>query len=73
MTILELELQKTELLNKAKELAAKKKKLYSNMDIESPMSIEEKELYRQTADAFSKVDTIVRKINKMKRLANDKS
>jgi hypothetical protein len=61
-----LESRKLELLKRVDELAAIKKKLYSNMDIESPMSDDEKLLNKNIADLFSEINTIVLKKRKLK-------
>ena len=59
MTLLELESAKQTLLNEVKELITLKKQLYSNVDIESPMSTEEKELNNQIANIWSQINSIV--------------
>lgn len=51
-------------------LNIKKKKLYSNMDIESPMSNDEKQLDKEIADIFSKINQIV--LRKRELIRNDK-
>ena len=52
--------KKAELLKKVNELIAEKKSRFSNMDIESPMSDEEKELTKQIAGLWSEINQIVR-------------
>lgn len=46
------------------ELRALKKKLYSNVDIESPMTEKEKELNRLIAEKFSEINQAI--LNKRK-------
>lgn len=60
MTIQTLENEKQEILKEVNTLTTLKKKLYSNMDIEAPMSIEEKELNKKIAAMFSRVNQIVK-------------
>jgi hypothetical protein len=55
----DLDKVKSDLLKKADVLIAKKKKLYSNVDIESPMSVDEKKLNKDIADIFSQINTLV--------------
>ena len=55
----DLDKVKSDLLKKADVLIAKKKKLYSNVDIESPMSADEKKLNKDIADIFSQINTLV--------------
>lgn len=66
MTVQELDNKKAELLNKAAELSKLKNKLYSNMDIESPMSADEKELNNKIASIYSKINAIVIEKRKLK-------
>lgn len=66
-TITELNEQKEKLSIECDKLREIKKQLYSNMDIESPMSKEEKELNRKISSLFSEMFEIIklkRKINK---------
>lgn len=58
MTILELNIQRSELLLKFDELAKIKKKLYSNMDISLPMSEYEKSLNNELSLIGSKMNAI---------------
>jgi len=60
MTTTQLDNEKKELLAKVTILSATKKKLYSNMDIETPMSNEEKELNNEIATIFSRINQIVK-------------
>ena len=57
--IKDLDKVKNDLLKKVDILIAKKKKLYSNMDIETPMSADEKKLGKDIADLFSQINTLV--------------
>jgi len=66
MRLLELDTKKAELLNRANELTSIKKKLYSNVSIESPMSAEEKELNSQIANIYSQINSIVIEKRKLK-------
>jgi len=59
VTIESLEKKKTELLKTAEDLSKLKKKLYSNKDIESPKSQDEKDLDKNVADAYSEINSIV--------------
>ena len=65
--IAELQKIKLQFLEDAEKLAAAYKKLYGNIDIEQPMSNDEKEMKRQVALLFSKVQDVVREINKLKK------
>lgn len=56
--------RKTELLSEALKLNEIKKKLYGNVDIESSMSSDEKDLDRSIAAIFSEINTIVLQIRK---------
>ncbi|WP_375559066.1 Eco57I restriction-modification methylase domain-containing protein [Bernardetia sp. OM2101] len=61
-----LDKRKQMLSEKVKSLSAKKKKLYSNMDITSPKSKAEKELEQEISTIYSEINSIVgqkRKIN----------
>lgn len=55
----DLDKAKTDLLKKVEVLIAKKKKLYSNVDITTPMSADEKKLDKDIADLFSQINTLV--------------
>jgi hypothetical protein len=57
--IKDLDKAKNDLLKKVDVLISKKKKLYSNVDIESPMSADEKKLDKDIADLFSQINTLV--------------
>jgi len=64
MSIQELRAKKESLLIEFDELAKVKKQLYSNVDISSPMSIEEKELNHKISSLFSEINSIVIQIRK---------
>ena len=66
-TLQKLDSKKNELLSEVEKLKAKKKKLYSNMDIESPMSADEKDLDRQISGLFSEINSIVIKKRSLKK------
>ena len=57
--IKDLDKAKNDLLKKVDVLIAKKKKLYSNVDIESPMTADEKKLDKDIADLFSQLNKLV--------------
>jgi len=57
--IKDLDKAKNDLLKKVDVLIAKKKKLYSDVDIESPMSADEKKLDKDIADLFSQINKLV--------------
>jgi hypothetical protein len=66
MTLSQLQNEKATLLNTVNELVAIKKRLYSNMDIEQPMSKEEKDLNAQIAKLYSQVNKVVKQIRGIK-------
>jgi hypothetical protein len=57
--IKDLDKAKNDLLKKVDTLIAKKKKLYSDVDIEAPMSADEKKLDKDIADLFSQINKLV--------------
>ena len=57
--IKDLDKAKNDLFKKVNVLIAKKKKLYSDVDIESPMSADEKKLDKDIADLFSQINKLV--------------
>jgi len=57
--IKDLDKAKNDLLKKVDVLIAKKKKLYSDVDIEAPMSADEKKLDKDIADLFSQINKLV--------------
>jgi hypothetical protein len=65
--IKDLDKVKTDLLKKVDVLIAKKKKLYSNVDIEAPMSADEKKLDKDIADLFSQINQLVLQKRSLKK------
>jgi len=63
----DLDKVKNDLLKKADILIAKKKKLYSNVDIESPMSTDEKKLNKEIADLFSEIQQLIQQKRSLKK------
>ena len=61
-----LQAQKSELLQQFNELAKVKKRLYSNMDISTPMSPDEKKLTLELAKLSSEMQKIIREIRNVK-------
>ena len=57
--IKDLDKVKNDLIKKVDVLIAKKKKLYSNIDIESPMSAEEKQLDKDIQSIFSQIQQLI--------------
>lgn len=66
-----LQKQKNDLLKKVDPLIAKKKKLYSDIDITSPKLPDEKKLDKELADLFSEINALVHKIAKLKKSQNE--
>jgi hypothetical protein len=64
--IKDLDTVKNDLIKKADVLISKKKKLYSNVDIESPMSADEKKLNKDIADLFSQIQQLILQKRKIK-------
>lgn len=50
---------KERLMKRALNLSARKKKLYSHMDISSPMSKQEKLLNKRVANIYSRINSII--------------
>ena len=65
--IKDLDKEKNDLLKKVDVLVAKKKKLYSDVDIESPMSSDEKKLDKDIADLFSQINQLVLQKRSLKK------
>jgi predicted dithiol-disulfide oxidoreductase (DUF899 family) len=65
--IKDLDKVKNDLLKKVDVLVAKKKKLYSDVDIESPMSADEKKLDKDIADLFSQINQLVLQKRSLKK------
>lgn len=59
--IKDLDKVRHDLIKKVDVLIAKKKKLYSNVDIESPMSADEKKLDKDIQSLFSQIQQIIQK------------
>jgi hypothetical protein len=64
--IKDLDKVRHDLIKKVDVLIAKKKKLYSNVDIESPMSAEEKQLDKDIQSIFSQIQQIILKKRTLK-------
>jgi hypothetical protein len=62
----DLDKVRNELIKKVDVLIAKKKKLYSNVDIESPMSADEKQLDKDIQSIFSQIQQIIQQKRKIK-------
>jgi hypothetical protein len=69
--IKDLDKVKTDLLKKVDLLITKKKKLYSNVDIESPMSYDEKQLDKDIQSIFSQIQQIIQQKRKIKENINE--
>lgn len=68
MTIEQLDQRKELLLKEVEPLVKLKKKLYSNMDITSPMSTEEKDLNNKINSIFSEINSIILEKRKLKKV-----
>ena len=64
--IKDLDKVKNDLIKKVDVLIAKKKKLYSNVDIESPMSADEKKLDKDIQSIFSQIQQLIQQKRKIK-------
>jgi|694.fasta_scaffold04921_8 hypothetical protein len=69
--IKDLDKVKNDLIKKVDVLIAKKKKLYSNMDIESPMSADEKKLDKDIQSIFSQIQQLILQKRKIKESINE--
>lgn len=69
--IKDLDKAKNDLLKKVDVLIAKKKKLYSNVDIETPMSADEKKLDKDIADLFSDINKLVLQKRSLKEAVSE--
>jgi hypothetical protein len=69
--IKDLDKVKNDLLKKVDVLVAKKKKLYSDVDIESPMSADEKQLDKDIQSIFSQIQQIIQQKRKIKESVNE--
>jgi hypothetical protein len=65
--------RKEDILNKVNPLIKKHKKMYSNMDISSSKSIEEKKSEKEIQDLLSEANEIVFKIRKMQKQVPNRS
>ena len=64
--IKDLDKVKNDLIKKVDVLIAKKKKLYSNVDIESPMSADEKKLDKDIQSIFSQIQQLIQQKRTLK-------
>ena len=64
--IKDLDKVRTDLIKQVDVLIAKKKKLYSNVDIESPMSADEKKLDKDIQNIFSQIQQLIQQKRKIK-------
>jgi hypothetical protein len=64
--IKDLDKVRTDLIKKVDVLIAKKKKLYSDVDITTPMSADEKKLDKDIQDIFSQIQQIIQQKRKIK-------
>jgi hypothetical protein len=71
--IKDLDKVRHDLIKKVDVLIAKKKKLYSNVDIESPMSADEKQLDKDIQSIFSQIQSIIQQKRKIKESVNEGS
>jgi len=62
-----LQIQKNDLIKQVDPLIAKQKRLYSNVDITSPKSSDEKNLDKEIAALLSEINTLVHAIAKLKK------
>ncbi len=69
--IKDLDKVRHDLIKKVDVLIAKKKKLYSNVDIESPMSADEKQLDKDIQSIFSQIQQIILKKRSLKESLNE--
>jgi hypothetical protein len=65
--IKDLDTVKNDLIKKVDVLIAKKKKLYSNVDIESPMSSDEKKLDKDIQSIFSQIQQLIQQKRSLKK------
>ena len=65
--IKDLDKVKNDLIKKVDVLIAKKKKLYSNVDIESPMSADEKKLDKDIQSIFSQIQQLIQQKRSLKK------
>jgi len=65
--IKDLDKVRNDLIKKVDVLIAKKKKLYSNVDIESPMSADEKKLDKDIQSIFSQIQQLIQQKRSLKK------
>jgi hypothetical protein len=65
--IKDLDKVKNDLIKKVDVLIAKKKKLYSNVDIESPMTADEKKLDKDIQSIFSQIQQLIQQKRSLKK------
>jgi hypothetical protein len=65
--IKDLDKVRNDLIKKVDVLIAKKKKLYSNVDIESPMSADEKQLDKDIQSIFSQIQGLIQQKRSLKK------
>lgn len=68
MTAEQLDQKRFQLLNEVEPLIKLKKKLYSKVDITSPMSEDEKQLNNKINSIFSEINSIILEKRKLKKL-----
>lgn len=66
LTIIELENEKQELLLEVNQLVSLKNKLYSNIDITTKMTENEKQLNNKISNIYSRINEIVKLKRKIK-------
>ena len=71
--IKDLDKVRTDLIKKVDVLIAKKKKLYSDVDITTPMSADEKKLDKDIQDIFSQIQQIIQQKRKIKNESMNES
>jgi hypothetical protein len=69
--IKDLDKVRNDLIKQVEVLIAKKKKLYSNVDIESPMSADEKKLDKDIQSIFSQIQDLIQQKRKIKKPINE--
>ena len=69
--IKDLDKVRTDLIKKVDVLIAKKKKLYSDVDITTPMSADEKQLDKDIQSIFSQIQQIIQQKRKIKESVNE--
>ena len=67
----DLDKVKNDLIKKVDVLIAKKKKLYSDVDITTPMSADEKQLDKDIQSIFSQIQQIIQQKRKIKESVNE--